>query len=234
MVRFLEETHEYFTENNVKLTPVTTVIESLGDKFVATIYNTRKTREKFKMTHEEVLRYWDTLKQKSIIRGTNIHKYIEKKLRYQTVIVGSNVAVKERKNIDSFLRKKKLFGKTRKKFHVEQLLYDEKALIAGQSDLVIEYRRYIEILDWKTNDKTIEELQKSYRKFYGEFSFLPQSKFNGYVIQLCLYALLAEKVFGKPCKKISIVHINQDVVEYVIDTTLMQRVKTTLQKIFKI
>ncbi|MGL4781285.1 MAG: hypothetical protein ACRCXN_10690, partial [Bacteroidales bacterium] len=101
----------------------------------------------------------------------------------------------------------------------------------GQSDLVLEYKNHIEIEDWKTNEK--DSLHKAYSKMTEIFKDLDQSSYNIYAIQLVLYGMMAEKIYGKPCKKHTINHIYNGFNQYVIDKKLVKYIRKKLNFLFE-
>lgn len=236
-INFYEDTHQYInTETGVIYKSGTSVVSKYYEKFIANKYNTLKTEKKLGITHEEVIELWNNKAKISTDRGTAIHLFIERMLLGEINNETLNLFDEETNNIIKFLKDYKLLSKKKKKYpilHTEDILYDDINEFAGQSDLVLEYKDYLEIMDWKTNEKTIEELTTSYKgkKMLHEFNWLEDTTFNHYVLQLSLYSVFAEKMYNKPVKSITIVHINKEVNAYKVPDFIFDKVKLTFKQI---
>ncbi|MGL4781475.1 MAG: hypothetical protein ACRCXN_11675, partial [Bacteroidales bacterium] len=121
---------------------------------------------KAKIAPSELKAQWDEKNRRSKIRGSSIHKFIEdfilcknkEERDFQIETIWQN---------DTFFQEipfQYLWNLTSKrcKLHIEDLLYLDSKKLAGQSDLVLEYKNHIEIEDWKTNEK--DSLHKAYSK----------------------------------------------------------------------
>jgi len=233
-VSFDAVTHSYFnTDTGVEYTPVTSWIAKHKREFVADESKTRATQRKLGLTHEEVLSMWEDKKNKAGQRGSYIHNTIEDYLVSGRVDMGYNPL-----NKDIPFTYLKMLRRKRAKLWIEDMLWYKQRGIAGQSDLVLEYKRHVEITDWKTNEKETEALSKVmwYTENFKElFVDLPQTSLNEYVIQLVLYGIMASYYYGKPCRKHTVVHIFNGYREIHLDKLKMeyyngrgQKIKTTV------
>jgi ATP-dependent exoDNAse (exonuclease V) beta subunit len=221
-ILFNEELHTYTnTEENTKYKSVTKWIENYKDKFVANSTNTAKTMKNLNMTYEEVVEYWRLNNERSKIRGTFIHKGIEDYLLNGTVISHPEIPFDY---LDKILKK-------RGTKYVEDILYNHNLKLAGQTDLIIEYKNCFDIYDWKTNEK---DLHKCYmnNKLKIPFNYLPASSYSEYCIQLGIYSIFAEMYYKKPVRNAYILHIYNGSTEINI-TKDCKKVIKTLKEIWK-
>jgi hypothetical protein len=226
-------------EDNTKYTSATSWIKECSTPFVATKENTAKTMRELNMTFDEVVAHWAKKGTDSTDRGSWIHGKIEDYLLASTYQDKLKVKIATKNHplykeipfayLDKLLKKKC-------KLWVEDILYLKKHKIAGQSDLVLEYKNHIEIEDWKTNTKTWEALSEPQwytKKFVKLFTNLYQTEYNKYAIQLVLYGMMAEVEYNKPCKKHTINHINNTLTSHVIDNETVQYIREKLKPYFE-
>jgi hypothetical protein len=222
-ILFNEELHTYTNvEENTNYKSVTKWIENYKEKFVANEYNTAKTMKNLNMTYDEVLQYWQDINTKSKERGTLIHKAIEDYLLNGKVINHPEIPYKY---LDSKILRKRGIK------YVEDILYNHKLQLAGQTDLIIEYKNCFDIYDWKTNEK---DLHKCYmnNKLKAPFNYLPASSYSEYCIQLGIYSIFAELYYKKSVRNAYILHIYNGHQEINI-TKDCKKVIKTLKEIWK-
>lgn len=233
-IEFNEEKHSYNnTKKDTYYKSATTWIKQFSEEFIADESKTKSTQEKLGISHEEVLKLWEDKRNEASIRGTNIHKFIEDLIEYKDHSVSTSDIInsEEKENIISYLDGVSLLKNRRCKWITEDILHNDVLNVAGQSDLVQVYKKHIVIRDWKTNQKTIEELKSSFnnKKMKFPFNYLLDSTFNKYILQLSLYSIFAEEEYGLPVRDIYIVHINKKVVEHKVSRVLFNKVKKTLR-----
>jgi len=147
---------------------------------------------------EEIRLQWKTNNKESTDKGTEYHLNKEKELIDSGVWNGLKVHPKP-KGYDNISREMNEDG-----VYPELLLFNNKYMIAGQSDRVIKEGNYVDILDYKTNKKLEFESYK-HKKMFEPFEKFDDCSFNHYSIQLSLYGFMLED-FGYTVRKIEIEH----------------------------
>lgn len=231
-ISFNEEWHLYTNEiTKEKYKSVTKFIEGFKVPFEGSSKQTYNTGKKYNISHEEVLELWKKQNEESKARGTWIHNRIEMILKdiKPPAFGESNISWHYEVPVELIKDIKKM----RCKKHIEAILYNDDLKLAGQSDLVLEYKNHIEIWDWKTNAKSIEKMKASYNNFLFPFNELPQCSWIEYHIQLIIYAIFAEQMYKKPCKNLYLVHIYQGTEVYKLDNELVNELKKLIKSYFR-
>jgi ATP-dependent exoDNAse (exonuclease V) beta subunit len=208
-IGFEEQSHKYTNLNTQEVyRSVSTIITALTPPFEGNENQTRKTREKFNMTHEEVLALWKEKNTKSIVHGKFIHHCMEFGFTrpLQEVFDEAMSLYPCTMYIEDVQHYQKLVLETIKqgKIITEQIVYNDECKMAGQADLVVETDDALYLYDYKTNQKNLFE--NGYSKFYPPISHLDTSKINGYSLQLNFYRLFLQQIFNKPVKGMFIFH----------------------------
>lgn len=197
MIVFNEGNHTYYNVDTQEYyTPVSTIISKYKEKFVATPQNTYKTQIKLGLTHQQVIEYWKEINTKSIIRGNRIHKEIE---CYLLTRISNNVEEVPYEYLDKLLRK-------RANIHIEKLVYDHNNKIAGTPDIVVEYKNYLQVVDWKTNEKDLHSNYKN-KTLLPPYDYLLDCSYSIYLLQAYYYNKMLEAIYNKPVKKNILIHI---------------------------
>jgi hypothetical protein len=228
-IEFDEFAHTYTNlETSDRYKSVTTVLNKYKKKFEGNTYQTSKTAKNLNLTHEEVLKLWEVKRDTAARRGTLIHacleeffiQYAEGKIKGKAFnnpkyVNSVNALIEKYDNAATYEAIKKYvyfvsaLGYHKKKFVVEDILWDNDIKIAGQSDLVIFNSRpkTITIADYKTN---LDELTfTGYNKMLAPFDDLMDSKLQIYELQLSIYGYFAEKYYGIPVSDIVVIHLGE-------------------------
>ena len=227
-IEFEPIAHKYRnTETDANYTGVTTWIGNHKHAFDG---STVATQKRLGLTHEQVLELWAENNRQSTIRGTWIHNSIEDYL-FHKILPDTN----NQYYTDFPLDYLNTLLKKRCKLIIEDILYCDRRGLAGQSDLVLEYKSHIEIEDWKTNKKDTEKFMKVEwytKKFKALFTDLYETSYNEYAIQLVLYGMMAEEYYGKPCKKFTINHLYNGFTQIEIDKKTVKYIRSKLKFLF--
>jgi ATP-dependent exoDNAse (exonuclease V) beta subunit len=206
-----DDKHHTYTHTLLKkrYTSVTTLIGKYAHKFESDKFKAKSTMDKFGMTYEEVLKYWDNIRDQSTNRGSAIHYSLDKMLNNNEIIesIVKNYAIDD--EIIYYLEyMSKIFDRYKEcKIHAEEILYSHKHQIAGQADLVIEGKDFIEIHDYKTNDKELKYEGYNNQMMKSPIKEQPSGDLGKYELQLNIYALFAEQIYKKPVTKLVVHHL---------------------------
>jgi hypothetical protein len=231
---FNSDKHEYMSiTNNTDYKSVSKFISMYNTPFDVTGAITMQCAKRDGVSVDVLKAKWKAKADRSLYRGNEIHLINETYLGLHTY--------KERLKYKKSVESNEFFAdipfdyleqiKRRKCIlHIEDLLYLDNKQLAGQSDLVLEYKNHIEIEDWKTNEK--DDFFKSYGNMLEIFKEFPQCSYYTYAIQLVLYGMMAEKLYGKPCKKYTINHIYNGFKQYVIPNKVVRKIRAKLNFLF--
>jgi ATP-dependent exoDNAse (exonuclease V) beta subunit len=192
MVEFDSDTHTYTnTETNRKYISVTTLLGNFKQEFDKEKHAARvAAREGVPL--QMVLDDWMIQNKKATDRGTKIHKLMEDFILTDKILPGFeelynsfincvNINIGKYESVDS-----------------EKLLFNHTYEIAGTADLVYTKKKGFIIGDFKTNKKI--SFYSQYNSFYKEpVSHLSECEFNGYALQLSLYAYMHEIITNTKC-----------------------------------
>ena len=214
-VVFNPKDHSYF-KGDKKLTSVTTFLSKFKNEFDSDFYSKRAAKKEG-VSQQEILDRWEAKALKSRTIGTAIHKIFEDYTNNEySVIDGKLIFEDYLENPDyylDYLKKKKvserfvndLFVTKRiEPIYSEHIVYNDK--LSGQIDMICkDSKENYYILDFKTNDK-IET--NHYGKFYkDELSFIPESTYNSYSLQLSTYKSMLKEF---DIQKLFLVHITEE------------------------
>jgi hypothetical protein len=156
-------------------------------------------------TQSEVLAEWKKAGTTAADHGTNIHEALE--FYEKTAVI---------KPENEFLRPMILCLTAEYKdyyqVHQEVCLYDEEYEIAGTADHIIETTKHkssiLNIDDYKTNISKGIYFENKYKKYLlGPFSYVQDTNYFDYSLQLSSYAYMLEKLTGRKIGTLSIVFI---------------------------
>jgi len=166
-------------------------------------------RENFSIDYVKEL--WDLNKKFGTELGSLVHYYIEWFLKEG---IKSKVNPKIQTEIDYFHKFLDDY-KWLEPVQLEYIIYDKDLKIAGTIDALFRDKENPDdyyIIDWKSN-KTIS--LKNNVNFKSPLSYLNQSDFNNYSLQLSLYKYILEKNLGINIKDTYLIHFNSSNNNYV-------------------
>jgi hypothetical protein len=188
---FDEKLHKYTDDVNLPYTSTTTIIGKYCVKFDTQVMAANCARigrnpshPKYKlykdMTEEELIKKWETINKKSLVRGTEKHNYMEETIKcnsrfknrkaYGILYTLDDIQVSHdygRLNMEEVTTRiydkyPKIYtliealNKKNYKFYAEIGVYDAQYLVSGMIDLfVVNEDSEFYILDWKTNRSPI-------------------------------------------------------------------------------
>lgn len=202
-VKFIEETHQYLTEDDKELISVSAFTERFKPKVdwyaVAKRVAAKKTREGEPTTAEAVLKKWERKRDTAARIGTKYHEVRETELITGEKPVFYDVPCQTKHcdyvgGLKYSIPINKLENNT---VYAELMIYDMEYMICGQSDKVIVADRKINIWDYKT------DAEIKYRAFSSQWvqpatllpplSHLEDCNANIYSIKMSLYMYLLWK-----------------------------------------
>lgn len=197
-VKFIEESHRYFTDDERELIGVS----SFAKKFEVK-KNWREITEKYarkhKMTVRQVEELWEMKRVKGTEAGTIVHKIKEQETlgsgtyRYEGVDFG----IQECPYENNLKRSLDITQIENGRVYPELMIYDLELGICGQSDEVVIHNNTINILDFKT-DKAIARRSRSAdwgepEYFTEPIAHLENCAYNMYALKMSLYMYLLWK-----------------------------------------
>ena len=214
-VVFNQRDHSYF-KGNKRLTSVTSFLNKFKNEFDSDFYS-KKAALKEGVPQSVILDRWKEKGIKSVTIGTAIHSIFEDYFLNNYHIYNDELVFDDDISNDSYyieyLEKKKIaisfindffITKRLTPIHSEYIVYNEK--LSGHIDMICkdnEGNNYI--LDFKTNEKIDKN---NYGKFYkNELSFLGESTYNNYCLQLSIYKSMLKKI---KINNLFIIHITID------------------------
>ena len=230
-VSYNDEAHIYWETDKPDLlyTSVTTAIGKFFKKFIADMENTKKTREKYGMSFEQVVKMWDDYKNESCEYGTEIHWAMELIMsdRWREVPESKLCPVEEYRSYCEWAYNTR-YSDTWKEWtpRPEALVYSKKARLAGQADLpwYNHDKKQIIVTDYKTNRKELSYNSPFNSRMLEPFETYEAGELMKYGIQLAIYSIFLEKEY-KGYKVISniIYHMRHgEVVEIVHSGTIFK------------
>lgn len=208
MVTFKEKTHQYFNDAGHEYISGTTFLHKFQIPFEKEKFAALKA-EKLGITKEEVLQMWKESSVEACKFGTKTHLIME------NFIIGKERKDEHQLLYDTFNAIVAEDFKWAKKVWSEKLLYSDEFRIAGTADLIIEHNdEEFSVGDFKTN-KSIDFCNKWGQRMLDPISHLSDCNYNLYSLQLSLYAYLFSKISGKKCRKIFLMHLNEDKWNYI-------------------
>ena len=206
---YLEEsTHTYYINNETGYLSVTTLVNSLFEKFDADkIIHNMMTSSKWKnnkyygMSKEEIKESWDQKKNIAAYAGTNLHLDIEK---FYNNVKTNNSSV-EFKYFMSFADKFKHLIP----YRTEKIIYSKEFKLAGSIDMLFldVKNNCMQIYDWKR----VKEIVKTspWNKWIKNehVSYLPDTNYWHYALQLNIYMFIYNREYGGPIKYMNLVSL---------------------------
>ncbi len=203
-VKLETESHRYYDDKGAEYTSLSRVRGCIKEPFQSDMLSAIVAKRDGK-TQAEVLAEWKGKGKEAADHGTNIHEALE--LYEKTAFI---------KPENEFLRPMILSLTSEYKdyyqVHQEVCLYDEEYKIAGTADHIIETTKHkssiLSIDDYKTNLKNGIFFENKYKKYLlGPFSFVQDTNYFDYSLQLSCYAYMAQKLTGRKIGTLSIVFI---------------------------
>ena len=202
-VKFDEPTHTYRnTETDERYTSATQLISKFKKPFDSQ-YHAERVAKREGVPVEMVLESWEHEKEKSIVKGKNIHSLLENYVRYGETEKDYTWLYKSFEK-----QREKLVGKS-KKVYAEKLLWNHEYKLAGTCDLLYEHDSNFTILDYKTN-KVITAFSKYNEYLLPPVDFLSYCEYNVYALQLSIYAYMFEQLSNKKIRNLHILYLNED------------------------
>lgn len=202
-VKFDEPTHTYRnTETGERYTSATQLISKFKKPFDSQFHAERVAKREG-VPVEMVLESWEYEKEKSIVKGKNIHSLLENYVRYGETEKDYTWLYKSFEK-----QREKLVGKS-KKVYAEKLLWNHEYKLAGTCDLLYEHDSNFTILDYKTN-KVITAFSKYNEYLLPPVDFLSYCEYNVYALQLSIYAYMFEQLSNKKIRNLHILYLNED------------------------
>lgn len=222
MVIFKEKSHQYFNEKGEEYISGTTFLHKFQKPFEEDKFASLKAK-KLGVTKEEVIAMWRENSKKACSFGTEIHLLME-----NFIIKGEKVHSYE--NLyESFNNINLIDIINAQKVHSEKLLWIDEFKVAGTADLIIEHNDYeFSVGDFKTNKK-IDFCSEFGNRLLAPISHLSDCNYNIYSLQLSLYAYLFSLLSGKKCRKIFLMHLNEDKWNYIPANYLEFEIRTMLK-----
>lgn len=202
-VTFKEKTHQYFNDEGVQYISATTFLHEFQVPFEKEKFAALKA-PKLGISVEEVLEMWKQNAIEACKFGTKTHLIME------NFILGKEKKDEHISLYESFNSIVADDFKWAKKVWSEKLLYSDEYKIAGTADLIIEHNDdEFSVGDFKTNKK-IDFCNQWGQRMLDPISHLSDCNYNLYSLQLSLYAYLFSKISGKKCRKVFLMHLNDD------------------------
>ena len=218
---FKEKTHQYFNEEGQEYISGTTFLHKFQVPFEKEKFAEMKA-SKLGITKEEVLAMWKQNSIEACKFGTKTHLIME------NYIIGKEKNDEYSHLYESFEAIVADDFKWAKKVWSEKLLHSDEYKIAGTADLIIEHNDFeFSIGDFKTNKK-IDFSNNFGQRMLDPISHLSDCNYNLYSLQLSLYAYLFSKISGKKCRKIFLMHLNDDKWNYIPCNFLKYEIKAML------
>lgn len=203
---FTEDDHKYVNEKTgEEYISVTTLIKKYEAEFpkekIAVAIGKRDGRDP-----REIITEWENIAKEATDYGTKVHNLMERYILANGIY--TPVDDFERNILETYQKNKSInfSGKT----IAEQLVYLKSLKLAGQSDIIdLIGDEYFDVSDWKTN-KMINYYSKYDNWFKEPLSHLSQCEYNIYALQLSTYAYMYEKMSGRKCRRISLIHYNKN------------------------
>lgn len=225
IVVFNEENHTYLhVPSNRFFISGTRVVGNLHEKFDTigishrcAISNLKAagiplTETNIKVEQASLINLWDGINKEAIERGKLFHKLAED--FYKKGILDPRIASIGKDLADISTRYMHVLS--------EKILFHVPSLFSGTADLVLvrgfkDSRPVIDIDDFKSNEDKInfdnynEDHKKFFTKFmYSPIDYLEDTVYNHYVVQLNLYAYMAELTFGAIIGRLGLRVVNKD------------------------
>lgn len=197
IIKFIERTHQYFSEDNRELVSVSKFMKSFKKEedwdAIAAKSALKKTREGNPTTKQELLKKWKRKRDISAEVGTRYHAIREQELIDQNQPVFYNVPC-EKKQCDrdeSYKYSIPINHLENNTVYTELMIYDEEYMICGQADKVIVVGNRINIWDYKTDAEIKFNAYSSEwvaaKKFLPPIDQVEECNGNEYSLKMSMY-----------------------------------------------
>ena len=183
-LEFDEQTHTY-TEDNIKLTPVSNMIKKYVETFdsekVAYYYGLKKGK-----STEEVLRDWKEIADNACKLGTKVHKFAENYCEDRRLIPSNGYEEAITKFYD-------IVPDYIEPMFTELQMFSKTFEFAGTADIIFYNKKTgkFKILDFKTNGDLFKNYQG--KTMLKPFNFLLDNSYNKYQLQFSFYQILFQQ-----------------------------------------
>lgn len=199
---FKEDTHQYFnTENGREYLSGTKFLHLFEPPFDKEGISKRVAAKEGK-TQQQVLDEWAAISKQACDYGTATHLMMENYIKFNAKDAEFPILY------DSFHECVGKDYKFAEAIHSEELVWLDEFEIAGQSDLIIDWKgNEFSIGDFKTNKK-IEFYSGFGNRMLAPVDHLSQCQYNLYALQLSLYAYAYSIRTGRKLRHIFLMHCN--------------------------
>jgi len=202
-VKFDESTHTYRNTQTEEIYTSATQLISKFKKPFDSKFHAERVAKREGVSVETVLESWEYEKNKSIVKGKNIHSLLENYVRFGETEKDYTWLYK------SFEKQRdNLVGKS-KKVYAEKLLWNHEYKLAGTCDLLYDHDENFTVLDYKTN-KAITAYSKYNEYLLPPVDFLSYCEYNVYALQLSIYAYMYEQISNKKVRNLHILYLNEE------------------------
>lgn len=194
-IKFLEETHQYITEDDRELISVSSFMDRFKNKVdwkaIAKRKAAKETKEGNPTTTQELLDRWERKRDLSAQIGTLYHGIREEEL------IKSNCGTKHCVFLDNIKYSIPINELENGTTYVELMIYDLDHMICGQADKVIVEKGKIHVWDYKTDveikyhafsSKWVEP-----QKLLKPLQHLDECNYNIYSLKMSLYMYMLWK-----------------------------------------
>jgi len=165
------------------------------------------------ITTAAVLAEWDAKRDAANAKGTFIHDKLENML-LSGIMPKSDEHFDGYEDVWNFIKDEGYY-----KLFPEVVLHSERIMIAGMADLRVQRTKHpnsiIDYYDYKTNvlhydsSSTKDGVKKQNNKFmHYPLDYLEDTSFNGYALQLSLYAYMDQMLYNTRIGKLAIINVN--------------------------
>lgn len=207
-IRHVKEGHKYFIDNNNKdVISITTYIHKFFNEFdtdyrIKEILNSEEYKNPdyryYNMTYDQIKNSWEKNGLDARTKGTELHEDIE---NYYNKLDTNNESLE----FKYFLNFYNDFKDQLEAFRTEWYIFYDILKLSGSIDIVFKNKDgTLSIGDWK---RTKNLYYNSFRNEKGKFpiNYLDDCNYIHYSLQLNMYKIILEKVYGKKVKELFLV-----------------------------
>lgn len=202
-VKFDEPTHTYRNTQTGEIYTSATQLISKFKKPFDSKFHAERVAKREGVSVEMVLESWEYEKNKSIVKGKNIHSLLENYVRFGETEKDYTWLYK------AFEKQRETLVGMSKKVYAEKLLWNHEYKLAGTCDLLYDHDENFTVLDYKTN-KAITAFSKYNEYLLPPVDFLSYCEYNVYALQLSIYAYMYEQLSNKKIRNLHILYLNED------------------------
>lgn len=225
-MRFIEETHQYIWETGKEFLPVSTLYKTYVNDFAKEEIALRmaksaldKTGKYYKASdvikvQKQIIDEWERYGKERAGIGTEIHKALENFLK------GNDYDSKYQSLTNQLSKIIRPYAKV----YPEMMIFHLLAEVCGTADLPMlrtsrknaDGKLMLDIYDYKTNLDlkyiSYNQNKETWRNDFMKppFQFMEDTDFNRYVLQLNIYAYMAEQQFDVKVGLLSLLHIRHN------------------------